>query len=152
MVDREKIESLIRHLRRYTTYLQEITQQGEEEFLRDPKSTGSARYYLQVSIETYRVLVPGGRACINIANHIIATENLRAPKDYKDSFQVLNEADILPDTFTRAMQELAGLRNLIVHIYWEIDDRMIYEGIQFELSDFEGFVEYILQYLDRQLL
>ena len=142
MVDREKIESLIRHLRRYTTYLQEITQQGEEEFLRDPKSTGSARYYLQVSIET----------CISIANHIIATENLRAPKDYKDSFQVLNEADILPDTFTRAMQELAGLRNLIVHIYWEIDDRMIYEGIQFELSDFEGFVEYILQYLDRQLL
>jgi hypothetical protein len=27
-----------------------------------------------------------------IDNHIIATERLRSPKDYKDGFQVLNEA------------------------------------------------------------
>jgi len=59
MVERDKIEGLIRHLRQYTTHLQEITDQDRDEFLRDPGSIGSARYYLQVSIET----------CINIANH-----------------------------------------------------------------------------------
>ena len=62
MVDREKMEGLIRHLRDYTGFLREIGRQDRTSFLRDPKSIGSARYYLQVSIET----------CINIANQIIA--------------------------------------------------------------------------------
>jgi uncharacterized protein YutE (UPF0331/DUF86 family) len=139
MVDRDKIEGLLRHLGQYTAYLQEIVEQDREGFLKDPRSTGSARYYLQVSIET----------CINIANHIIASERLRAPKDYRDSFQVLNEVDILPDDFTRTMRELAGLRNLLVHLYWDVDDQMVYEGIRSELSDFETFVGYIMAYLDR---
>jgi uncharacterized protein YutE (UPF0331/DUF86 family) len=139
MVDRDKIEGLIRHLRQYTTYLQEIVEQDREDFLKDPKSVGSARYYLQVSIET----------CIGIANHIIATDRLRAPQDYKDSFKVLNEAGILPDEFTRTMREMAGLRNLLVHLYWDVDDQVIYEGIRSELSDFETFVGYVLAYMDK---
>jgi uncharacterized protein YutE (UPF0331/DUF86 family) len=115
MVDRDKVEGLIRHLRQYTTY------------------------YLQVSIET----------CINIENHIIATEKLRAPKDYKDSFKVLNEAGILSDDLTQVMRELAGLRNLLVHLYWDIDDQMIYDGIRSELGDFEAFIDDIVNFLDR---
>jgi uncharacterized protein YutE (UPF0331/DUF86 family) len=98
MVDRDKLEGLMRHLREYTDFLRHISQQNRAVFLNDPKSIGSARYYLQVSIET----------CINIANHLIATEQLRAPKDYKDSFAVLNEAGVLPDGLTQTMRELAG--------------------------------------------
>jgi uncharacterized protein YutE (UPF0331/DUF86 family) len=139
MVDRDKIEGLLRHLGQYTTYLQEIVDQDQKKFLEDPRSIGSARYYLQVSIET----------CINIANHIIATDRLRAPKDYKDSFRVLNEAGILPDDFTRSMRELAGLRNLLVHLYWDVDDQLVYEGIRSELCDFEAFVEFIVAYLEQ---
>jgi uncharacterized protein YutE (UPF0331/DUF86 family) len=139
MVDRDKIEGLIRQLRQYTGYLQEIVGQDREEFLKDPKSVGSTRYYLQVSIET----------CIGIANHVIATDRLRAPQDYKDSFSVLNETGILPIEFTRTMRELAGLRNLLVHLYWDVDDQVIYEAIRSELSDFETFVGYILAYMDK---
>jgi uncharacterized protein YutE (UPF0331/DUF86 family) len=139
MVERDKIEGLARHLRKYTTHLREISGQDQADFLQDPRSIGSARYYLQVSIET----------CINIANHIIAAERLRAPKDYKDSFQVLTEAGILPRDFARTMRELAGLRNLLVHLYWDVDDKMIYEGIRSELDDFETFVGYIVHYMDQ---
>ena len=138
MVDRDKIEGLIRHLQQYTAYLQGIVEQDQEEFLGDPRSIGSARYYLQVTIET----------CINIANHIIATERLRAPKDYKDSFQVLNEAGILPDDFTRTMRELAGMRNLLVHLYWDVDDQMVYDGVRSELGDFQTFVGHIMAFLE----
>jgi uncharacterized protein YutE (UPF0331/DUF86 family) len=138
MVDRDKVEGLIRHLRQYTTYLHEIAVQDLQEFLKDQRSIGSARYYLQVSIET----------CINIANHIIATEKLRAPKDYKDSFKVLNEAGILSDDLTQVMRELAGLRNLLVHLYWDVDDQMIYDGIRSELGDFEAFIDDIVTFLE----
>ena len=139
MIDRDKIEGLIRHLRQYTGYLQQIAKLNHKEFLQDPLVIGSARYYLQVSIES----------CINIANHIIAVERLRAPKDYKDTFRILTEAGILPDDFARTMRELTGLRNLLVHLYWEVDDRMLFEGIRSELSDFEAYARHIMAYLDQ---
>jgi uncharacterized protein YutE (UPF0331/DUF86 family) len=134
VVDRDQIEGLIRHLREYTSFLRQIVQQDRAAFLNDPKSIGSARYYLQVSIET----------CINIANHIIAAERLRAPQDYRDTFTVLNEASILPDDLTQTMRELAGLRNLLVHVYWDVDDAMIYEGVRAELRDFDAFIACIV--------
>jgi len=137
MVDRDKIEGLMRRLQEYIGFLREIAQQDRAAFLGDHKSIGSARYYLQVSIET----------CINIANHIIAAERLRAPQDYRDSFTVLNEAGILPPELTHTMRELAGLRNLLVHVYWDVDDEMIYEGIHGELQDFEAFVARIMTFL-----
>jgi len=137
MVDREKIEGLIRRLREYTGYLQEIAREDQADFLDDPKSMGSARYYLQVSIET----------CIGIANHIISTERLRAPRDYRDAFTVLNEAGVLSDDLTQKMRELVGLRNLLVHVYWDVDDETIYEGVQTELGDFEAFVEQVRAFL-----
>jgi uncharacterized protein YutE (UPF0331/DUF86 family) len=74
---------------------------------------------------------------------------LRAPQDYKDNFSVLSEAVILPDEFTRTMRELAGLRNLLVNLYWDVDDQVMYEAIRAELSDFETFVGYILAYMDK---
>ena len=141
MVDRDKIEGLVRQLQLYTGYLIDILKENEAEYLDDPKSIGSSRYYLQVSIET----------CINIANHIIATERLRAPRDYKDSFQILNETGILSDEITRKMKEVAGLRNLLVHVYWDVDDRMIYAGIKSELRDFEDFIGELLVFLEKQL-
>ncbi|MCL7455449.1 MAG: DUF86 domain-containing protein [Anaerolineae bacterium] len=137
MVDADKVQGLIQHLREYTGILRDIREQDRAEFLSDPKSIGSARYYLQVSIET----------CINIANHIIASERLRPPQDYRDTFAVLNEAGILPDDLTERMRELAGLRNLLVHLYWQVDDAMIYEGIHTELEDFDEFSACVLSLL-----
>lgn len=139
MVDRDKIEGMIRHVRRYTTYLREVVDQDQQKFLEDPRSIGSARYYIQVSVET----------CINIANHIISTEGMRAPKDYKDTFRVLDEAGVLPEDSTHAMGQLAGPRNLLVHVYWDVDDVMIYEGIRSELDDFDTFVKHVMDYLER---
>ena len=139
MADRDKIEGLIRRIREYTGFLQEAASQDPKTYLADPRSIGSTRYYLQVAIES----------CINVANHIISTESLRAPKDYKDTFAVLNEAGILPDDFIPTMQELAGLRNLLVHLYWDVDDRLLHDEIRTNLADFETFIGYVLAFLDK---
>ena len=134
MVDQDKVEGLIRHLRQYLMYLRQLASLTSAEFLADPHAVGSARYYLTVTIE----------ACLDIAGHLIASEGLRAPRDYKDTFRVLNEAGILPDDMTSTMQALAGLRNLLVHVYWDVDDTMIHESLRSELGDFERFVTHIL--------
>ncbi|NLF13773.1 MAG: DUF86 domain-containing protein, partial [Anaerolineaceae bacterium] len=74
-------------------------------------------------------------------------ERLRAPRDYRDAFTVLNEAGVLSDDLTQTMRELVGLRNLLVHVYWDVDDETIYEGVQTELGDFEAFIEQVTAFL-----
>lgn len=139
MADHDKIEGLLRHLCTYLGHLREIAAMGQERFLADPLLIGSARYYLQISVEQ----------CLNIAQHLIATQRLRAPRDYRDTFRVLQEAGILPVENAQKMQALAGLRNLLVHVYWDVDDAMIYVGLRDELQDFEEYVQHILAYLER---
>jgi uncharacterized protein YutE (UPF0331/DUF86 family) len=67
MVDRDKIEGLVRHLRQYLKHLRELATLTETQFLADPHAIGSARYYLTVTIE----------ACLDIAGHLIASVGTR---------------------------------------------------------------------------
>jgi uncharacterized protein YutE (UPF0331/DUF86 family) len=46
------------------------------------------------------------------------------------------------------MQSLAGLRNLLVHVYWNVDDRMVHESLRSELGDFEASVAQVMDFLD----
>jgi len=137
MGDPQKIEGAIRNLRRYTGYLHQLGAIGEEELLADPIKIGAARYYLQVAIE----------CCIDVANHIISTERLRAPQDYRDTFKVLNEASVIPDDFAQTLQVMASFRNRLVHMYWEVDDRRVYNSLTHDLDDFDTYVSHILAFL-----
>jgi uncharacterized protein YutE (UPF0331/DUF86 family) len=62
-------------------------------------------------------------------------------------FRGIERSRILPDDLTQTMRELAGLRNLLVHVYWDVDDEMIYEGIRAELDDFDTFTGCIVDLL-----
>jgi len=63
-------------------------------------------------------------ACIGIAYHPISRNRMRLPKDHVDSFRV-------------RLVLMTRFRNRLVHIYWEVDDELIYEVPQNNLSDIE---------------
>ncbi len=140
MVNANKLDGLLRNLENSVGQLQELVKTERTVFLKDSVKIGATRYYLQISIE----------ACINIANHLIGAENFRAPQDYGDTFKVLNENGVLPDDLTASMKQLAGLRNLLVHVYWEIDDGKIYDDVQSDIGDFDTYVRHILEFVKRQ--
>ena len=81
MVAIEKVLQKFAQLDEYLVVLSTISETPENAFLKDKILIGSAKYYLQVSVA----------CCLDVANHIIATENFRAPRDYADSFKVLEE-------------------------------------------------------------
>ena len=141
MVNAHKVEGMLRNLRQYLSYLREIAQIPAADLLKDPIKIGSARYYLQISIET----------CLNLGNHIIASKNFRAPTDYRDVFTVLNENGVLSDDFTLRLRQMAGLRNRLVHLYWEVDDAPLFNFLQNDLSDFDQFIYFIENYLADEL-
>ncbi|MGH7594800.1 MAG: DUF86 domain-containing protein [bacterium] len=51
------------------------------------------------------------------------------------------ELKILPDDLAQHLSKAAGMRNVLVHAYSEVDLRMVYESIDLALKDFTQFVE-----------
>ena len=137
MVEPEVIENRTRKLQGFLEKLSQLAKTNKQDFLSDFRNTESAKYLLQVSVE----------CCLDIANHIIASEKFRSPTDYADSFRVLHEQSLVPDDLIGSLEEMAKFRNRLVHIYWEIDEDLIYEIIQNNLNDFSRFIQAILKLL-----
>jgi len=135
MVSIEKITRKFILLDEYLPVLRKLADTPVEEFIRDKILIGSERYYLQVSVEN----------CLDIANHIIASERYRAPKDYADSFAVLEEEGIIPTDLNTRLRQMAKFRNRLVHLYGEIDDRKVHAIIQTDLGDIERFRTIIMK-------
>ena len=70
------------------------------------------------------------QAAIDIANHLISEEGLRRPANYREAFQILGEAGLIDDDLARELSDLAGFRNVLVHIYWGLDMEMVYHILQ----------------------
>ncbi|MFZ0134544.1 MAG: DUF86 domain-containing protein [Desulfobacterales bacterium] len=136
-MDPGKITNKLIQIDEFLELLKQIGSTKEDQFVNDKILIGSAKYYLQVSIE----------ACLDVANHIIASERLRAPKDYADSFSVLNEAGFISTELCRKLRQMAKFRNRLVHLYSEIDNNYIYGFIQNNLDDFLLFKKAITKRL-----
>ena len=134
MVSVEKISQKLIQLDEYLGLLNKISKSSEPDFLKDKILVGSAKYYLQVSIE----------CCLDVVNHIIASERYRAPKDYADSFSVLEENEILESSLTIKLRQMAKFRNRLVHLYGEIDDKFVYEFIHNDVKDIRTFQKVIM--------
>jgi uncharacterized protein YutE (UPF0331/DUF86 family) len=134
MISAEKITDKFGQLDEFLSILKGMRKTPLDKFLKDKILIGSAKYYLQVSIE----------CCLDIANHIIAAEGLRAPKDYADSFKVLEEQRVFDEKLGLKLRQMAKFRNRLVHLYGEIDDKYVYEFVKKDLKDISDFKSVIV--------
>ena len=114
--------------------LRELGLLSEDEFLADFRNTESAKYLLIVATE----------AAIDICNHIVARRSGRAPEDYADCFAVLVELRVITPDLAERLQRMARFRNLLVHLYWRVDNRRVYEVITDDLGDLDAFSKQVL--------
>ncbi len=84
-------------------------------------------------------------ACIDIANHIIATKGFRRPIDYKDIFVVLEENGIVPRSLSKRLQEMAKFRNVLVHRYAMIDMKKLIQIAENDIKDINKFLNIIIK-------
>jgi len=57
------------------------------------------------------------QSAIDIATCVIAEERLKKPSTYRETFEILAENGIIPEPLARDLSDLAGFRNVLVHIY-----------------------------------
>lgn len=137
MVIPHKIVTKFEMLDQFLAVLRQLSQTDVDAYLKDAVLIGSMRYYLQVSI----------KCCLDVAAHVISSDRFRAPKDYADTFTVLEEQNIIPRDLGQRLRQMAKFRNRLVHLYGEIDDRAVHRIAREDLGDIEAFKTAILKYI-----
>ncbi|MGH3811985.1 MAG: type VII toxin-antitoxin system HepT family RNase toxin [Pseudonocardiaceae bacterium] len=109
MVDSDRVRRLLTMLERYRSLLAV-----------DDPDPYRRRHLVQTAAQI----------CIDLANHVIAADGHRVPRDYGDAFRVLAEVGVLDDDLADRMVALAGARNLIVHLYADVDDDRLARAVR----------------------
>lgn len=136
MNETERIIERIKTMTSYVDFLQE--HRVSERELRDD-------YILRSAIE--RNLQLAIESALDIGEMVISMEDLDKPETYREVIEILEKHDILPSDFAERFSEAAGLRNILVHMYTDVDPSIIAEVLNKRLHDFEFYSESILRFL-----
>jgi uncharacterized protein YutE (UPF0331/DUF86 family)/predicted nucleotidyltransferase len=138
-VDKDKINLLLGKMDEAIIRLKGISSIGEEEFLAEEnwQTRALAEHFLRIAIE----------AAIDVGRHIIVAKGLGIPERYKDVGRILKENRVVTQRLGDKLVEMAGMRNILVHLYWDIDYHRLYEAITTQLSDFDEYACCILDFI-----
>lgn len=87
---------------------------------------------------------------LDIGEVIISSENLEKPEDYKSIIEILGKEGIIPLKFASKFKETAKLRNILVHMYTDINPAIIVQVLDDNLDDFDGYAQYIAEFFDKK--
>ena len=64
----------------------------------------------------------------------------KTPNSYREAFDLAAQQGWLPDDLAHRLREAAGMRNVLVHLYADIDYTILHDSIKPALKDFGRFL------------
>ncbi len=138
VVDRDTLSSRLDALETYLAELRGFLTGRRDEFVREPSLHHLAERYLHLACESV----------LDISHHVIADQGYRQPGSYKDAIDVLLQEGLLDADLAGRLKRWMGLRNLLVHLYLEIDHGRTYDAIAEDLGDLEAFASRVARMLE----
>ena len=117
--------------------LRSLAELSRDEFLAHYEKIDTAKYNFIVAIE----------AVIDICNRIISTHGLGLPQEYSDVIKLMGQHGVVEGDLVGRLVEMVKFRNMLVHIYWKIENERLYQYLKENLGDFEAFKAAIRNYL-----
>lgn len=137
MVDAESVTERLNRLAELVGQLEETGAHGLDAYLRDDVLRAATERRLQLAEQI----------CIDVGAHILSEINARPPGDYAGIFTALADADYLDRHLAARLAAAARQRNLLIHLYLDIDDRKVFESLE-HLDDLRSFAAAVHHLLD----
>lgn len=77
-----------------------------------------------------RRLETASQACIDLAHRILSEMDRSGVRSGREAILELAEFGVLPATFAREFSSIAGFRNVLAHMYVQIDWELVYQNLQ----------------------
>ena len=129
MVDRDILLAKIASIRKCLDRIRQVTH-GASESLDSQDVQDIFVLNLQRAVQTV----------IELAAHLIADEKLGLPANLKESFALLESAQIIEAPLSARLQDMVGFRNIAVHNYQQLDLAILKSILQHRLPDLDEFV------------
>ncbi|HDL86315.1 MAG TPA: DUF86 domain-containing protein [Candidatus Acetothermia bacterium] len=137
MIKRELIEKHLEDMATRVAQLRTYQETSFEEFADDWQAIYAAERGLQTAIQNL----------IDIGAHILAGLGDSQWNEYREIPPRLARRHIIPESNVRNLQEMIGMRNILVHQYVEVDVKKIYVILREHLDDFDHFARHIKRFL-----
>lgn len=137
-IDKKTIKHLLEYLDDEIKIIQQ-SQVSEEVLEEDRIFSDATKHRMQVAVE----------AVINIAEHIVAGLNLGKPEFARDLFPILVKAGMIDESLSEKLQKAVGLRNVLVHLYMQVDLGILADSATVGLDDLRKFAKEVLKYLEK---
>jgi uncharacterized protein YutE (UPF0331/DUF86 family) len=127
------VKARIRKIEECVADLQGIRRLPDRVFFEDRHVRAAAERLLQVAIQSM----------LDIGSHLIAERGFREADGYAEIIDILGEEGVIPKRFAARIRGMAGLRNILVHDYLEVDPRELRKHLA-RLKDFERYCRHIV--------
>ncbi len=141
-LDPRRVHLLLGRMDEAVMRLRAVAPKDVEVFLSEESWQARAlvEHFLRLAIE----------AALDLGRHIIAVKGFGLPEEYRDVARVLRENGVIPPHLADRLARMAGLRNILVHRYWDIDYRRLYRAATEGLLDFDEYGRAILEYMEQE--
>jgi len=129
MVDPDVFDRRLERLEQAITDLRGVAAVDRATFLVDRRLQAQAERWTQVAVE----------ACIDLAHHLIADHGWATPATHRAAFATLAAQGVISDEGATRMAGWAGLRNVLVHLYLDIDHARLHDVLTGELDELVAY-------------
>lgn len=140
MVEEAVVADTLRYVDQYLDDLEEMRGQSKEEYLDDMVT--------QRAVE--RTLMNLIQACIDVASHIRAAEDLSPSGTSKREIEALGDAGVISSETQAKMEEAVGFRNVLAHRYGEVDHDIVYDVLHEDLRWFDRYQREVATWVREQ--
>lgn len=126
------------YMENYLSQLERFKTVSLEDFLNDYDKQLIVERLLQLTIQV----------ALDINRYLFKGLNLEQPVQNDETFIRLVESEILTSELAQSLAESAKMRNLLVHVYDEIDPIQVHRAIKYALRDYPLYQRQIVNYLD----
>jgi uncharacterized protein YutE (UPF0331/DUF86 family) len=132
LVDAERAGARLARLEQMIENLETIRLEGEDNYLAEEQLRMRAERQLELAVQI----------CIDIGTQLVLERSVRPPESYADVFKSMAEADLLPTDLAARLENAAKQRNLLVHLYMDINDERVFASLE-SLDDLRRFGEIV---------
>lgn len=98
--------------------------------------------------EIERLLILLLEVAADMTEHELARRHQPVPETYKGVFRAAVTAGALPEELGAALEHAAGQRNILVHMYEQIDDELVRTAIPVAVRTYACFLTHATEWLN----
>ena len=139
-LDLDLIRRKLSRLQMYLERLQPIAKKSLTEYEKDDYLRFSTERLIQLIVE----------CATDINNHVVVESGRRPPEDYRSSFKKAAEVGLITSKLVEEIQGSAGMRNIIVHEYMDIDNKMVFEAVSLTLHHYREYFKQVNVFVEKR--